>query len=123
MNKALRLRTFRYGDPPERGEGLRIGTTRRPPRGVTKDRWGDYFDVWFPVLAPSEKLFRNRPFGFDRYERELLGRAESRQAVELLAALALRTPISIGCFCADEEHCHRSYLRLLIERAAKKIRP
>ena len=121
MKKALKLRTFCYSDPPKRGEGLRIGTTRRPPRGVTKDYWTDYFDVWFPVVAPSEKLFRSRPFGFARYEREVLGRAESRQAVELLAALALRTPISIGCFCADEEHCHRSYLRRIIERTAKNI--
>jgi uncharacterized protein YeaO (DUF488 family) len=117
----LKLRTFRYGDPPKRGEGLRIGTTRRPPRGVSKARWSDYFDVWFPVVAPSDKLLRSRPFGFKPYEREVLGRAESRQAVELLAALALRTPISIGCFCADEEHCHRSYLRSIIERTAEGL--
>ena len=119
--KALKLRTFRHGDAPKRGEGLRIGTTRRPPRGKTKDQWGDYFDVWFPILAPSDKLLASRPFGFARYERELYSRAESRQALQLLAHIALRTPISIGCYCEDESHCHRSYLHKLIEREASKL--
>ena len=121
MKKTLKLRTFRHGDAPKRGEGLRIGTTRRPPRGVTKNHWHEYFDVWFPILAPSDKLLARRPFGFARYERELYSRAESRQALQLLAHLALRTSISIGCYCEDETHCHRSYLRKLIEREARKL--
>ena len=121
MKKPLKLRTFRHGDPPKRGEGLRIGTTRRPPRGATKEQWPEYFDVWFPILAPSAKLLARRPFGFARYERELFSRAESRQAVQLLAHLALRTPISIACYCEDESHCHRSYLRKLIEREARNL--
>jgi uncharacterized protein YeaO (DUF488 family) len=120
MKNTPKLRTFCYTDPPKRGEGLRIGTTRRPPRGVPKKRWGEFFDVWFPVVAPSEELLRKRPFGFARYKREVLGRAESRQAVELLAALARRTPISIGCFCATEEGCHRSYLRRIIQEMVVK---
>jgi uncharacterized protein YeaO (DUF488 family) len=117
----LKLRTFRYGDPPRRGEGLRIGTTRRPPRGVRKEEWirQGWFDVWFPVVAPSEKLLRRMPANFfAAYEREVLGRAESRQAIELLAALARRMPISVGCYCEDESRCHRTHLRTLIERAA-----
>ena len=121
MNKSLKLHTFRYGEAPKRGEGLRIGATRRPPRGVPKDRWGEYFDVWFPILAPSAKLLARRPFTFASYERDVNSRAESRQALQLLAHLALRTPISIGCFCEDESRCHRSYLRKLIEQEARKL--
>lgn len=126
----LRLKTFRCGDPPHRGEGLRIAVTRRPPRGVARQDWHRHFDVWFPILAPSEALrrrWKSDNFGFGeyclRYERELLGRAESRQAVELLAALAARTPISIGCYCEDESLCHRSHLRKLIEGMAKRWPP
>jgi uncharacterized protein YeaO (DUF488 family) len=129
MNKTLKLRTYRCGDAPKRGEGLRIGTTRRPPRGVPRSRWQreNYFDVWFPVVAPSEGLVRRFLHGDSMtyqkfcasYERELMGRAESRQALELLAALARRTPISVGCYCEDESRCHRAHLRKLIERASK----
>jgi uncharacterized protein YeaO (DUF488 family) len=131
MKKTLQLRTFRAGDAPKRGEGLRIGATRRPPRGVSRDHWrsGNYFDVWFPAVAPSEELVHEFLHGGKltyprfcaRYERELLGHAESRQAVELLAAMALRTPLSIGCYCEDESRCHRAHLRKLIERAAAKM--
>lgn len=121
MKKPLKLRTFRYGDSPKRGDGLRIGTTRHPPRGATKAQWKEFFDVWFPVLAPSPKLLARRPFEFEAYEREICGRAESRQAVQLLAHLAVRTPISVGCFCEDASHCHRTYLRRLIEREAAQL--
>ncbi len=121
MKPRLRLRTFRYGDPPKRGEGLRIGTTRLPPRGVKKEGWGEYFDVWFPLLGPSRELLARRPFEFEAYAREIEARAESRQAVQLLAHLALRTPISVGCYCEDESHCHRTYLRRMIERAAEML--
>jgi uncharacterized protein YeaO (DUF488 family) len=110
---------------------LRIGTTRLPPRGVPKSRWKSdgYFDVWLPSVAPSLKLLRwikqrdindakTRTSFFERYERELLADAVARQTVQLLAEIASRTPISIGCFCADESRCHRSRLRRVIERAA-----
>jgi uncharacterized protein YeaO (DUF488 family) len=129
VNTPLKLRTFRIGTPAKRGDGLRIGTTRRPPRGVPKARWArdGYFDVWLPALAPSVKLLsrlRSRdledPAGwkwfFDSYERELLGNAESRQNVELVARIAQRIPISVGCFCADESRCHRSRLYEIILR-------
>src|SRR2546430_422099 len=114
MKRRLRLSTFQIGTPPKRGQGLRIGATRRPPRGVPRSRWArdGYFDVWLPAIAPSSKLIarfkrnfddpaRRRAF-FDSYERELLSTAEGRQTLRLLAQIAKRTPISVGCFCADE---------------------
>jgi uncharacterized protein YeaO (DUF488 family) len=124
---------FRIGTPPQSGQGLRVGATRRPPRGVPKSRWvsGGYFDVWLPALAPSARLlgeikkydFDNpvqRTKFFDRYERELLSNAESRQTVEFVAQVATRTPISIGCFCEDESRCHRSRLyQILLAHAPK----
>jgi len=127
MGKLLKLRTFNYSDAPKRGEGLRIGTTRRPPRGAKKDQWHQFFDVWFPAIAPSVKLLarmKNTNLTYEAfcasYERELLATAESRGSLQLLAALALRTPISIGCYCDDESRCHRSHLRKVIERIANE---
>lgn len=129
--KQVKLRTFQHGSAPKRGEGLRIGTTRRPPRGIPVNLWKKegYFDVWFPILAPSEYLLRryqkSRTMTFQdfcrSYERELLAKAESRQAVQLLAEMALRIPISVGCYCGDESTCHRSHLRKMIERAARRL--
>jgi uncharacterized protein YeaO (DUF488 family) len=129
----LKLSTFRIGTPARKGEGLRIGATRLPPRGVPKSRWtkDGYFDLWLPVIAPSMNLLRwikqrdindvaIRRAYFKRYERELLGDSIARQTLQLLAAIAKRTPISIGCFCADESRCHRSRLRRLIARAATR---
>jgi uncharacterized protein YeaO (DUF488 family) len=128
----LKLTTFQIGAPVRRGAGLRIGTTRLPPRGVPKSRWktGGYFDVWLPTVAPSRDLLRwikqrdiddpsvRRTF-FQKYERELLADSDARHTVQLLAELARRTPISIGCFCVDESRCHRSQLRKLIARFAQ----
>jgi len=107
------IRTFRIGERPTRGKGLRIGTTRYPPRGVAKKRWKDLFDVWFPVVAPSVKLLRSKRGSkafFDAYRRELK-RPPVSHAVALLAALSAVTPISVGCFCEDESTCHRRVLR------------
>ena len=86
-------------------------------------------DVWFPVLAPSTALLkrkkRSRTMDYRgfcaSYERELLANTEKRQALDLLATFALRIPISIGCYCEDESQCHRSHLRKLIERTARKL--
>jgi uncharacterized protein YeaO (DUF488 family) len=99
---------------------------------VSRNRWEreGYFDVWLPVVAPSADLLRRfhagefeTPAGHRRYlaayEREM-SRAEPRQAIELLARLAGRTPIAIGCFCKDESDCHRSKLKALIEEAARR---
>ena len=125
----LKLRTFRYSDDPKRGEGLRIGTTRNPPLYAPKKRWRKSFDVWFRLLAPSKKLRQRNKRGkithrefCDLYERELLNKHESRQALDLLAAMAQRTPISVGCYCEDESLCHRTHLKKLIERAARKLK-
>jgi uncharacterized protein YeaO (DUF488 family) len=117
--------------PPQPHQGLRIGVTRFPPRGVPKDRWAadGYFDVWLPVLAPSAKLVaeikkkQNGPLSafqkeLDRYERELLSNATGRQTVEFIAQIAARMPISIGCACADESRCHRSRLFKTIQNHA-----
>ena len=132
MKKKLKISTFQIAAPAKRGEGLRIGVTRRPPRGVPKSRWvrDGYFDVWLPTLAPSTKLLArfkkhrytddpaaDRAF-FDSYERELLATAESRQTVKFVAEVAARTPISIGCFCGDESRCHRSRLLKIIQEHA-----
>jgi uncharacterized protein YeaO (DUF488 family) len=103
---------------------------------VPKAHWthDGYFDVWLPALAPSAKLLARfkkrhargfddpavREAFFDSYERELLSSAEGRQLVEFLAHIAVRTPISIGCFCADESRCHRSRLYKLILRHAPR---
>jgi uncharacterized protein YeaO (DUF488 family) len=127
----LKLSTFQIGTRAKRNQGLRIGTTRRPPRGVPKSRWKSdgYFDIWLPSVAPSLKLLRwikqhdindakTRKSFFERYERELLADSVARQTVQLLAQIATRTPISIGCFCADESRCHRSRLYLIIEQTA-----
>lgn len=124
----MKVGAFRIGDPPKRGEGLRIGTTRFPPRGVPRSRWkkDHYFDVWFPVVAPSAKLLRSihktglddpkvRRRFFNAYRRELK-RPPASHAMDLLAALATTTPISVGCFCEDETRCHRSVLRAEIEK-------
>ena len=129
MKPVIRLRTFCQREPRKRGEGLRIGTSRRPPRGVRKADWDEYFDVWFPILAPSANLRqryrRSHTMTFDAccaaYEREMLRSSETRQAVELLAALALRMAISVGCNCESDDRCHRSRLRMLIERAAREL--
>ena len=134
MPQKLKLSTFCIGAPPEPGQGLRVGATRRPPRGVPRDRWAaaGYFDVWLPALAPSAKLVaeilkkQHGPAAafekaLDRYERELLSSAESRQTIEFVAQVAARTPISLGCFCADESRCHRSRLyKILMEHAPQK---
>ncbi len=123
----LKLRTYRIGTPRQSGEGLRIGTVRYLPRGVRKQDYArlDQFDVWFPLVAPSQALVRwlrekteTRWAKFtERYQREMQ-RTDSRQAIQLLAEIARKTPISVGCYCEDETHCHRSILRKLIEEAA-----
>lgn len=127
---ALKIRTYQLGSNRKRGEGLRIGVVRRPPRGVRKEDYAqlNYYDVWFPILAPSQRLLNWihandganpviwRTFT-KRYQGEMLNNTNSRQAVKLLAELAKHTPISIGCHCRDENRCHRSILLKLIKTA------
>lgn len=125
MIRVIRLGTARAAD-----EGLRIGTVRRPPRGVPKSEFGsqDWYDLWFPVLSPSAETVK---FGhaaatpgqwtaFKRRYRKEMAAPEASQAIELLAKLSHQTNFSVGCYCPDEAHCHRSVLReLLLEKGAR----
>jgi uncharacterized protein YeaO (DUF488 family) len=119
----------RLGTPRAPGEGLRLGTVRRPPRGVPKADFArqDWYDVWFPNLAPSVTAMK---LGLDartpaqwaafarKYKAEMASPA-ARHDLALLAALSHRTHFSVGCYCADETRCHRSLLRqLLAEQGA-----
>ena len=124
------IRVVRLGSPRGPDEGLRVGTVRRPPRGVPKDEYAsrDLYDVWLPELAPSEALLaRGRAAGDERSWRafERAYRAEmkapgARHLLDLLVALSRQTSLAVGCYCADERRCHRSILReLLAERGAE----
>ncbi len=119
------VRIVRLGSPRAPGEGLRIGTVRRPPRGVPKADFAkrDFYDVWLPVLAPSEALVKLGLGAKDdrawktfvrRYHAEMK-RPDARYVLDLLAALSHETSFSVGCYCADESRCHRSVLRELLE--------
>jgi uncharacterized protein YeaO (DUF488 family) len=122
----------RLGTPRKRGEGLRLGTVRRPPRGVPKSDFAglDYYDVWFPNLSPSAELVHDALTAVDerawaafrrKFRREMRTPDRSRE-LDVLAALSHRTNLSVGCYCEDESRCHRSVLReLLAERGADVV--
>lgn len=126
----MAIRILRLGSQRARGEGLRIGTVRRPPRGVPKAEYAarNYYDLWLPDIAPSEQLVKAALHATDerawqafvrRYRRELQ-RPEVGRLLDLLAALSHVTELSIGCYCAEEDRCHRSVLRAaLAERGAR----
>jgi uncharacterized protein YeaO (DUF488 family) len=125
------IRIVKLGSPRARGEGLRIGTVRRPPRGVRKDDIArkKFFDVWFPNLAPSEGLLKEtKPVddaSWRRFKRQYLAEMKGpsqRKDVELLAALSHHTNLSVGCYCEDEHRCHRSLLRALLEKAGAEVK-
>ena len=126
----MTLRIVRLGGPRDPQEGTRIGTVRRPPRGVRKERYAldDWFDVWFPDLAPSAELMAQGQAAVSESEWRRFVRAFKaemnasmpRRALDLLAALSHGANLSIGCYCENEARCHRSVLReLLTERGAK----
>jgi uncharacterized protein YeaO (DUF488 family) len=123
------VRVVRLGTARAEGEGTRIGTVRRPPRGVPKSEFAsrDWYDVWFPNLAPSVETMKLAQAAatpaqwaeFARKYRAEMAAPENRHAIELLAALSRQTNFSVGCYCEDESHCHRSILRaLLVESGA-----
>ncbi len=123
----IRLGTDRIPD-----EGIRIGTVRRPPRGVPKRQYSiqNWYDVWFPNLSPSLELMKlgqnakneSEWKGFLRKFRAEMTTPENSRILDLLAALSYQSNFSIGCYCADEQRCHRSVLRaLLLERGAKVV--
>lgn len=126
----MSVRVVRLGTPRIAGEGTRLGTVRRPPRGVPKAQFAkqDWYDVWFPTLAPSlptmkQALAAATPAqwaAFARKYRAEMAQPDARHALELLAALSRTTNLSVGCYCEDEDRCHRSILkRLLIDNGAK----
>ena len=126
----MAIRVVRLGSPRAKGEGPRLGTVRRPPRGVPKREYAsrDFYDVWLPNLAPSESLLKaahaaddERAWkSFSRRYRAEMKRPEASRVLEALAALSHAASFSVGCYCEDESRCHRSLLReLLAERGAR----
>lgn len=125
----MSLHIVRLGSPRAPGEGLRLGTVRRPPRGVPKERFAadDWYDVWLPNLAPSAELVKEALAAetpqewqaFARKYRAEMAQPEAARLLDLLAALSHRTDLAVGCYCEDEARCHRSILsKLLRERGA-----
>jgi uncharacterized protein YeaO (DUF488 family) len=123
----------RLGSPRKAKEGVRIGTVRRPPRGVPKAEFAkrDFYDVWLPDLSPSAELVlfaqsseEERAWKtFERKYRAEMRKPEAVRLLDLLAALSRQTNFSVGCYCEKEERCHRSVLRkLLAERGAELAR-
>jgi uncharacterized protein YeaO (DUF488 family) len=124
------VRVIRLGSPRAEGEGTRIGTVRRPPRGAPKSAFAsqNWYDVWFPNLAPSLATMKLGQAAatpaqwatFARKYRAEMASPENSRALDVLAALSQHANFSVGCYCEDESHCHRSVLRaLLIEKGAK----
>jgi uncharacterized protein YeaO (DUF488 family) len=120
----MTLRIVRLGTPRQRGEGPRIGTVRRPPRGVRASEFAsqDWYDVWYPELSPSAPLVKLALAArtaaewasfVKRFEREMAAPPPSR-TLDLLAVLSRSASFSIGCYCEDESRCHRSVLRKLL---------
>ncbi|MEA2761752.1 MAG: hypothetical protein QOD47_1036 [Gemmatimonadaceae bacterium] len=129
----MSIRVVRLGSPRDPEEGLRLGTVRRPPRGVKKEDYAvrDFFDVWMPELAPRADLVSwalSEPFTparWSRYEkayRRQMKAPPARRLISLLAALSQQTNFSVGCYCADETKCHRSILRDLLQDAGASLR-
>lgn len=126
----MAIRIVRLGTPRLPGEGLRIGTVRRPPRGVPKTEFasGDWYDVWYPNLAPSLELMKlgnavendSDWAAFSKKYKAEMNQPEPSRSLAVLAALSHQTSFSMGCYCEHENRCHRSLLRdLLKERGAQ----
>ena len=130
----MSVRIVRLGSPRHPEEGLRIGTVRRPPRGVPKREYAarDLYDVWLPNLAPSEALVKaaraaastedERSWkSFVRRYRAEMKTPENRALLDMLAALSKHANFSVGCYCAEETRCHRSVLRTLLEERGARL--
>ena len=126
----MTVRIVRLGQPRLAGEGTRLGTVRRPPRGVPRKDFArlDWYDVWFPVLAPSVATMKSglaaktdkQWSAFARKYRAEMAAPAASQSLDVLSALSRHASFSVGCYCKDERRCHRSLLReLLIARGAK----
>ncbi len=127
----MAIRVVRLGSPRTPGEGLRVGTVRRPPRGVPKSEHAsrDFYDVWLPDLSPSEGLVKEAQQAEDerawrqfvrRYRAEMK-RPEAARLLDLLAALSRQTNLAVGCYCEDEARCHRSVLRELLREHGAEL--
>jgi len=125
----MAIRIVRLGAPREKGEGVRLGTVRRPPRGVPRNEYAslDFFDVWFPNLAPSAEtmkmglaaMTRSEWNAYARRYRSEMAKPDAARILDVLAALSHQTHFAVGCYREDESRCHRSILReLLAERGA-----
>jgi len=127
----MSIRVVRLGSDRANDEGLRVGTVRRPPRGVKKERLAadDWYDVWLPQLAPSAELVKEALSSdssatwakFARKYRREMAAPENARLLGFLAALSRQTNFSVGCYCADESHCHRSILRELLRESGAVI--
>ena len=125
------ITVVRLGSPRSPDEGLRLGTVRRPPRGVPKSQFAkrDYYDVWLPILSPSPDLVAlalhapdERAWKtFERKYRAEMKQADASRLLDLLAALSHQTSFSVGCYCENEQRCHRSVLKQLLEEHGAEI--
>jgi uncharacterized protein YeaO (DUF488 family) len=130
----MAIRVVRFGTAREPGEGPRLGTVRRPPRGVRKEDWSrrDYYDVWLPDLAPSaplvswitgEPVTSERWSQFARRYRAEMRAPEAQRLIAVLATLSQTADFAVGCYCEDAARCHRSLLRTLLEAAGAAVLP
>ena len=128
----MAIRVVRLGTPRHAAEGPRLGTVRRPPRGVRKSDYArlDWYDVWLPDLAPSAPLVSaalkggDDPAAWRRFERSYrseMKKPEPGRLLDLLAALSHHANFSVGCYCEDEQRCHRSILRRLLDQRGAAI--
>jgi len=127
----MSIRIVRLGTERGTAEGLRVGTVRRPPRGVRKERLAadDWYDVWLPQLAPSAELVKQALgatsdkewTAFVRKYRSEMAAPDNARLLGLLAALSHTAELSVGCYCADESHCHRSVLRELLREHGARL--
>lgn len=119
------IRVVRLGSPRAKGEGLRLGTVRRPPRGVKKADHArrDYYDVWLPQLAPSAPLIKTAHRDWKAFTRRYRQEMRAQEhLLDLLAQLSKGANFSVGCYCEDEARCHRSVLRALLAAQGAKLR-
>jgi uncharacterized protein YeaO (DUF488 family) len=128
----MAISIVQLGNPRKAGEGLRIGTVRRPPRGVPKSDFArlDFYDVWFPNLSPTADLVKEALHAADerawaafasKFRHEMKAPDRSRE-LDVMAALSHHANFSVGCYCKDERRCHRSLLReFLLERGAAVV--
>jgi uncharacterized protein YeaO (DUF488 family) len=133
MEVSMSVRVLKLGSARIENEGLRIGTVRRPPRGVPKADFSskNWYDVWFPNLSPSPETMKigknvrtdKEWLAFAKKYRAEMSTPEKNRILDLLAALSHQTNFSVGCYCENEARCHRSVLRKLLEEKGAKIVP